>query len=107
QERGGHTAPGRGYQVEDASQLAVFGIVAGYIAVLVFALYINSPKVSVFYTNPAMLWLIAPLLLYWISRVWLIARRGGMNEDPIIYAFKDKASYLVGLLSLGLLMAAV
>jgi 4-hydroxybenzoate polyprenyltransferase len=67
-ERGLLGASGRGYVVTDIEQLAYFGTSAGYLSVLVFALYINSDEVTRLYTQPQILWLICPLLLYWISR---------------------------------------
>lgn len=104
--QGGETTPGRGYRVDDDNQLATFGITAGYMAVLVFALYISSPKVAALYTFPRYLWLICPPMFYWISRIWLVAKRGQMHEDPIIYAFKDKASYAVGVVVIAMVLAA-
>jgi len=106
-ERGGQTAPGRAYRVEDDLAMALFGVVGGYMAVLVFALYISSEKVSTLYTHPELLWLICPLQFYWVSRMWLAARRGEMNEDPIIFAFKDTMSYAVGGIAAVLLLAAL
>jgi 4-hydroxybenzoate polyprenyltransferase len=86
-------AAGRGYQVRDLETLAQFGIASGYCAVLVLALYINSPTVEALYRHPEALWLICPLLLYWISRVWLLARRGAIHEDPILFALADRRSH--------------
>ena len=60
------------------------------------ALYINSEAVIVLYRQPLVLWMISPLLLYWISRVWLLAHRGEMHEDPVVFALRDRVSYAVG-----------
>jgi 4-hydroxybenzoate polyprenyltransferase len=65
---------------------------------LVLALYVNAGEIVRLYPNPQMLWGLCPLFVYWISRVWLIAHRGNMNEDPIVWAFRDRVSYIVGLL---------
>ena len=65
-------------------------------SVLVLALYINSTEVLSIYRNPDILWLICPLLLYWISRTWLLAHRGSLDDDPLIVALKDPKSYVVG-----------
>ena len=73
---------------------------SGYIAVLVLALYINSSDVMLLYKHPQFLWLVCPMMLYWISRVWLITSRGQMNEDPIVFAIKDRVSYYLGFLVL-------
>lgn len=92
-------AKGRGYFAGDLEQLANLGAAAGYISVLVLALYISSEEVTIHYSHPGLLWLVCPPLLYWVSRVWLIAHRGQMHHDPIVFAIKDRASYLVGLLA--------
>lgn len=99
-------ARGRGYFASDLEQLASLGASSGYISVLVLALYINSQEVTRLYARPAMLWLICPILLYWISRIWLWAHRGRLNEDPIIYALSDGASYIVAFLCVMVLYLA-
>jgi 4-hydroxybenzoate polyprenyltransferase len=91
---------GRGYTVDDLKLLTPLGAASGYIAVLVMALYVNSDNVRLLYTHPTVLLLICPLMLYWISRVWLIAHRGQMHDDPVVFALRDKASYLIGALTL-------
>ena len=83
---------GRDYLTSDMIHLNSMGMVSGYLSVLVFALYINSPEVVTSYQYPEVLWLICPLLLYWISRIWLIAGRGEMHDDPVVFAISDKAS---------------
>ncbi len=97
---------GRGYVAGDAELVAALGSTSGYLAVLVLALYVNSKEVIVLYGRPMLLLLICPLLLYWISRVWLMAHRGQMHGDPIVFALKDRASYVVGLLTLVVLWMA-
>jgi 4-hydroxybenzoate polyprenyltransferase len=89
----------RGYSVSDIEQLASMGSASGYMTALMLALYINSEDVRPLYAHPEFLWLICPLILYWISRAWLVARRGGMDDDPVVFAIKDKASYAVALLA--------
>jgi len=84
---------GRGYRVEDLPLLAVFGSISGFMSVLVLALYINSSKVMQFYPNPGALWLLCPLLLYWISRIWLLAYRGELSDDPLDFAAKDPRTW--------------
>jgi hypothetical protein len=91
------SASGRGYRANDYQLLSFSGVASGYMAVLVFALYINnSPDVPVLYSQPYALWAICPFLLYWIQRVWLLALRGAQLEDPVAFAFKDSVSYFVG-----------
>jgi 4-hydroxybenzoate polyprenyltransferase len=99
---------GRGYAARDLDLVAVLGPVSGYLAALVLALYVNSPEVRLLYQRPMLLLLVCPLLLYWISRVWLLAHRGQLHDDPIVFALKDPGSYLVGALTLGVIwMAAI
>lgn len=99
---------GRGYTSEDMELVAMLGIASGFLSVLVMALYVNSDQVLQLhlYRYPTLLLLICPLLLYWVSRVWLIAHRGKMHDDPIVFALKDRASYLVGALTLLVLWLA-
>jgi len=87
---------GRGYLAGDGPLLGMLGTAAGYLSVLVFALYITSRDVVVLYRSPALLWFAVPLLLYWISRVWLLAHRGALHEDPVVFALTDAQSYAVG-----------
>lgn len=90
---------GRGYKASDIRILQSMGITSGYLSVLVFALYINSPSISELYINPEFMWIICPLLLYWIGRMWMQGERGNIVEDPVIFAAKDKYTYLVFILS--------
>jgi len=89
------TAAGRGYRVEDALTLNIMGIAAGYLAVLVMALFVDSSSVSEKYQRAYLMWLECPLLLYWVSRLWLKTSRGEMNEDPVVYSLRDWASWVV------------
>lgn len=98
-------ARGRGYLASDLPLLAGFGIGSGCVSVLVLALYINSEKVVQFYNNPAALWLLCPLLLYWIARVWLLAGRGKISDDPLEFAARDIQTWVVGALSALILIA--
>ncbi len=89
-------AVGRGYHVEDLSVLQSFGTAAGYLSVLVLALYINSPDILPLYHRPKAIWMLCGLLLYWVSRIWMAAHRGNMHDDPVVYALKDRVSLLLG-----------
>lgn len=86
---------GRGYFAGDLEQLSSLGAAAGYLSVLVLALYLNSDDVRRLYDHPLRLLGMIPLLLYWISRVWLLTHRGQMHDDPIVFAIRDPPSYLV------------
>lgn len=98
--------PGRGYAIEDRVLLAAMGSASGYMSVLVLALYINSPASVRMYNHPQLLWLLCPLLLYWISRAWLVAHRGAMHDDPVLFAITDRVSHLIVLLVILILFAA-
>jgi 4-hydroxybenzoate polyprenyltransferase/phosphoserine phosphatase len=99
---------GRGYASGDLQLVATLGTSSGYLAVLVLALYVNSRESAAekLYQDPMILLLLCPLLLYWVSRVWLLAHRGEMHDDPIVFALKDPGSYIVGLLTLLILWLA-
>ena len=105
-----HPAPAvrrRGYLPQDMEWLRTMGAASAYLAVLVLALYLNSDEVSKLYRKPAVLFLVCPLLLYWTSRMWLLAHRGQLHEDPIVASARDPSSYLVGVLVLLVLYAAL
>lgn len=91
---------GRGYHSADLPLLGVFGIVTGHLAVLVFALYIQSEQRAALYHRGNWLWLICPLMLYWIERIWLLAYRGQLPSDPVAFALKDRLSYGIALAGL-------
>jgi 4-hydroxybenzoate polyprenyltransferase len=100
-ERGSLTAKGRGYHVEDLPIISMVGLASGYVAVVVMALYVNSPAVTELYALPPALWGICCVLLYWITRTVLITHRGSMHEDPVVYAAKDRVSQICFVLILG------
>ncbi|HUL37961.1 MAG TPA: hypothetical protein VLW47_09755, partial [Thermodesulfobacteriota bacterium] len=79
---------------------------SGYVAVLVLALYISSGVAEIHYTRHHLIWLLCPLLLYWISYVWLIAHRGAMHDDPLVFTIKDRTSRIVILLAAVVLLFA-
>ncbi len=85
----------RGYLVGDIPIMMNAGIGAGLLSVLVYVLYINSPGISILYKNLFAMYLIAPVILFWILRVWLIASRGRIHHDPVVFALKDRTSHLV------------
>jgi 4-hydroxybenzoate polyprenyltransferase len=98
---------GRGYVVEDLNLLQVMGVVSGFLAIVVFSLYINSPEVTQLYSNPKILWATSFLFLFWVSRIWLFTTRGKMTDDPIVFAIKDVTSYVIFLLAGILIWIAV
>lgn len=100
-------AHGRGYQVEDLHLLESMGTASGYISILVLALYINSDDIRHMYSHPKVAWLLVPIMLYWISRVWMQTYRGKMNDDPLVFALKDRISLITGLAAVLVLALAV
>jgi 4-hydroxybenzoate polyprenyltransferase/phosphoglycolate phosphatase-like HAD superfamily hydrolase len=102
----GEKAQVRGYQVIDMELLASLGGGSGYVAVLVLAIYISSGAAEMLYTREVFLWLLCPLLLYWISYVWLIAHRGGMHDDPLVFTLRNRVSRIVILLVAAIFMLA-
>jgi 4-hydroxybenzoate polyprenyltransferase len=89
----------RGYLSGDRPQVAALGVATGIVSVLVLVLYVMNPEVTVLYRHASVLLFICPLLLYWVSRVWILTTRGLMHDDPVIFALRDWPSYLVGVLA--------
>ncbi|MBP6945658.1 UbiA family prenyltransferase [Patescibacteria group bacterium] len=100
-------ANGRGYVIDDLVMLALFGVNAGFLSLLVLALYINSQEVASLYHRPGLLWGVVAVLVYWVMRVWLLTWRGTMHDDPVLFAMQDKASRLVGALAILCLLLAL
>ena len=98
---------GRGYLISDTEQLRAFGTASGYAAVVIFAIYISGRDVTALYRHPSTLWLIVPFILLWISRIWLLASRGELNEDPVVFALTDRLSLLIGVAVAVLAFAAL
>jgi 4-hydroxybenzoate polyprenyltransferase/phosphoserine phosphatase len=88
-------AAGRGYVVGDMPVLMSLGTSSGLVSVLVFALYINNTTQTGGFDQPMWLWLVCPLLLYWVSRIWIKAQRGEVDDDPVVFAAKDVQSLVV------------
>jgi 4-hydroxybenzoate polyprenyltransferase len=103
---GEESAGGRGYQASDLEMLSALGAAAGYLAVMVLALYINDAETVAHYRRPHYIWLACPLLLYWISRVWMLTHRGQMHDDPVLFAVRDRVSLGIGGLLAGVFWLA-
>jgi 4-hydroxybenzoate polyprenyltransferase/phosphoserine phosphatase len=97
---------GRGWYPQDLQLVSTMGGAAGYIAVLVLALYIQDSRTAALYAQPQLIWFACPLLLYWISRAWLIAHRGQMHDDPVVFALKDRVSWVIAALFVGVFVLA-
>jgi 4-hydroxybenzoate polyprenyltransferase/phosphoserine phosphatase len=106
-ERGGAKAGGRGYHVTDIEQLRSFGSASGYVSVAVLTLYISNLNAAQLYHHTNRLWLLVPVLLLWISLLWLRASRGELDEDPVVYAITDRRSLLLGLAVVAVVLLAL
>lgn len=95
-------AHGRGYHVNDVPIVAMMALASGYVSVLVLALYLKSPENAVLYSAPGYLWAACLVLMFWITRMVMTTHRGQMNDDPVLYAAKDRVSLICFALILGL-----
>ena len=100
---GQEKAPGRDYYASDAPLIQTFGVASGYIAVLILALYLNSDTVIQLYRTPECVWGAVPIVLFWVSWVWMQAHRGQMHDDPLVFAIKDKISLWAGVVFLAVM----
>lgn len=89
---------GRGYYPDDLEMISSLGAASGYLSVMVLALYIQDQQTIALYQHPQVIWLACPLLLFWISRIWLLTHRGQMHDDPVVFALRDRVSLLLGVL---------
>ena len=98
--RKGHTEKtrGRGYYPDDLEMISSLGAASGYLAVMVLALYIHDQTTVALYAHPHVIWLACPLLLFWITRIWMLTHRGQMHDDPVVFAIRDRTSLMVGIL---------
>ena len=101
------TSEGRSYFVEDLPVLASLAAASSFAAVMVLALYLSSPEIGERYARPDLLWLSCPLLVYWLGRMVLLANRGVIDDDPVVFAVRDSTSWYTGLGLLAVFVAAV
>ncbi|WP_407530132.1 UbiA family prenyltransferase [Methylobacterium oryzisoli] len=97
----------RNYKAKDAEIVAMLAAGAGMNAVTIFSLYVASPSVQTLYHRPSLLWLICPILLFWIARALMMAHRRHMHDDPVVFAIRDRVSRLAAVLVAAILLAAV
>ncbi len=102
----GREVAGRGYVADDLPMLQSMATASGYISVLVLALYVNSSDVRILYHSPQVLWLLCPVLLFWISRILILSQRGQMHDDPVVFALTDRMSQLSGLVGCIIILVA-
>jgi 4-hydroxybenzoate polyprenyltransferase len=96
----------RGYSKSDMAFVPMMGISSGMLTTLVMALYVNGDHVVKLYRQPMYLWMICPLLLYWVGHVWLVCHRGKMHDDPVVFALRDPASFAVAALAFLMMVLA-
>ena len=85
----------------------MLGVVSSYTSILILALYITSPDVAILYQQPRILWVICLVMIYWLGRVWTLAHRGLMPDDPIVFALRDRVSLLCGLICAGVILLSI
>lgn len=98
---------GRAYRAADALPVLALGAASGLVSVLVLALYVNSPEVRVLYRQPEWIWLMCPIVLYWLARLWTLAERGVVRADPLLFALRDPPSLAVAAAVLGVVLLAL
>ena len=102
-QRSNGTVVGRGYEIGDLQQVNLFGVCSSFLAAVVFILYLQSDKVKELYRYPQLLWLLSPIFLYWVSRIWILSTRGKVSEDPVLFVLKDPVTYVAAVIC-GLIM---
>ena len=105
---GEETVSKRGYRNADAPIILILGVSAGYAALVILALYLNTDLVQGLYARPQYIWALVPVIAFWVNWMWLNAYRGEMDEDPVLYAIKEKASLItVGVAALVLIASSI
>lgn len=103
----GQKASGRGYFAEDKITLAALGGASSLMACLVLALYFNSPAVDQLYRKPNILWLILPIQMYWVNSIWILASRGKIDDDPVLYTIKSRTTYVLAAIVAAIVYVAI
>ncbi len=103
----GEGADGRAYRAEDGPAMAALGAGSGFATVVVLTLYIQSPEVGTRYAQHELLWLVCPLLVHWLGRLTLLAARGEVDDDPLVFAMRDRTSWLTALAIGAIVLAAL
>lgn len=102
----GDVVRGRGYVGSDSEAMFVLGVANATASVVVLALYITSPEVEQEYANVSVLWGLCLVMIFWTNRIWIAARRGLVDEDPVEFALHDRASQLAGLVCIAVVLIA-
>jgi len=98
--------PGRGYVTTDLDAVCIAGLCSGFLSSLVLALYINSDSVQLLYRRPTLLWGLQPILLYYVTHLWMICRRGELIDDPLLYTVSAPSTYGAAFLAIAVLLMA-
>ncbi|MET3890194.1 4-hydroxybenzoate polyprenyltransferase [Bosea sp. OAE506] len=106
QDQSGLKKAGRGYQAEDIEALSQLGMASGCTCALIMALYVDSAAVKELYRHPELIWLICPIILYQMARIWFLARRGHMPDDPLVFMIRDWRSQVTGAAVVVIMIAA-
>ena len=85
--------PGRGYSGRDVAFVNSFGVSSAIAACLVLTLYVASDQVAAMYAEPLWLWGLAVVVLLWLARMWRMAMNGTMDDDPVLFATRDRVSW--------------
>jgi len=104
---GAQLSNGRGYLLTDIEQVRSFGTSSAFAAIVIFAVYIGQPDVHALYHHPNRMWLMTPLMILWLCRVWLLASRGELDEDPVVFALTDRMSLLMGVAAVAIAIASL
>lgn len=97
---------GRGYRYADLEMLSQMGVASAFSAILVLALYVERAGATGLYSHPEFIWLICPIVLYVISRIWFLAKRGELKDDPVAFILRDWRSHLMGAIVASIMVAA-
>jgi 4-hydroxybenzoate polyprenyltransferase len=98
---------GRGYLLNDIEQVRSFGTSSAFASVVVFSVYIGQPETQGLYHHHQRMWLMTPLMILWLCRVWLLASRGELDEDPVVFALTDPMSLLMGVGAVVIALASI
>ena len=96
----------RAYRSSDLATVEIMGLSCAFMSVLVLCLFVSGGDVVQLYSEPALLWAMVPIMLYWVARIWMLARRGELHSDPVLFAVRDRPSYVCGALLVLVVVAA-
>jgi 4-hydroxybenzoate polyprenyltransferase len=97
----------RNYRLMDLPIIGALAAASGFNAITIFALYVSSSTVSQLYRRPELLWLICPILMYWLSRMVILAHRRVVDDDPIVFALRDQNSRICAVCMVAIVLLAI